>query len=316
MVFVKVVKNKAYFKRYQVKYRRRREGKTDYRARRRLIIQDRDKYSSPKYRLVVRKTNTKIICQIVCGTLVGDKVLAHASSPELKKFGLTAGLTNYAASYCTGLLCARRLLTLLNMDKMYKGEAATGAFYDVYKKKDIKKDHRPFKAFLDIGLAATTTGNKVFGAMKGACDGGLCIPHSKKRFPGYSKEEKKEFFDVDVHREHIFGLHVDAYMEKLEEEDPDKYQKQFRIWDKCLKDNKTESLEELYTKIHDCIKKDPMPKKIPRPQAPVRQFLDTKKSMIKTSKATYSRSRKLTKDEKKEGARQKLQQAIQEQLDS
>ena len=34
-VFGKVVKNKAYFKRYQVKFRRRREGKTDYRARKR-----------------------------------------------------------------------------------------------------------------------------------------------------------------------------------------------------------------------------------------------------------------------------------------
>ncbi len=41
MPFVKVLKNKAYFKRYQTKYRRRREGKTDYRARKRLICQVR-----------------------------------------------------------------------------------------------------------------------------------------------------------------------------------------------------------------------------------------------------------------------------------
>lgn len=39
--FVKVQKTKAYFKRYQVKFRRRREGKTDYRARKRLISQVR-----------------------------------------------------------------------------------------------------------------------------------------------------------------------------------------------------------------------------------------------------------------------------------
>ena len=38
-VYVKVVKNKAYFKRFQVKFRRRREGKTDYYARKRLVIQ-------------------------------------------------------------------------------------------------------------------------------------------------------------------------------------------------------------------------------------------------------------------------------------
>ena len=53
MGFVKVVKNKAYFKRFQVKYKRRREGKTDYFARKRLICQDKNKYNTPKYRLAV-----------------------------------------------------------------------------------------------------------------------------------------------------------------------------------------------------------------------------------------------------------------------
>merc|ERR1712137_756546 len=65
MGFVKVVKNKAYYKRYQVKYRRRREGKTDYQARRKLVAQDKNKYNSKKYRLVVRFTNKDIIAQIV-----------------------------------------------------------------------------------------------------------------------------------------------------------------------------------------------------------------------------------------------------------
>jgi len=37
MAFVKLVKNNAYYKRYQTAYRRRREGKTDYYARKRLI---------------------------------------------------------------------------------------------------------------------------------------------------------------------------------------------------------------------------------------------------------------------------------------
>jgi hypothetical protein len=50
MPFVKVVKNKAYFKRFQVKFRRRREGKTDYFARKRLVVQDKNKYNTPKYR--------------------------------------------------------------------------------------------------------------------------------------------------------------------------------------------------------------------------------------------------------------------------
>jgi large subunit ribosomal protein L5e len=40
----------------------------------------------------------------------GDVVLCAAESDELKRFGLTAGLTNYSAAYSTGLLLARRLL--------------------------------------------------------------------------------------------------------------------------------------------------------------------------------------------------------------
>ena len=37
MGFLKVIKNNTYFKRYQVQFRRRREGKTDYYARKRSV---------------------------------------------------------------------------------------------------------------------------------------------------------------------------------------------------------------------------------------------------------------------------------------
>lgn len=62
--FVKNVKNKQYFKRFQVKFKRRREGKTDYYARKRLVVQDKNKYATPKYRLIVRFSNTNITCQV------------------------------------------------------------------------------------------------------------------------------------------------------------------------------------------------------------------------------------------------------------
>lgn len=97
MPFQKVVKNKAYFKRYQTKYRRRREGKTDYYQRRGLVIQDKNKYNSPKYRLVVRFTNRDCICQIVYSRIDGDHVMAAAYSHELPRYGIKLGLTNYAA---------------------------------------------------------------------------------------------------------------------------------------------------------------------------------------------------------------------------
>merc|ERR1712128_118562 len=55
--------------------------------------------------------------------------------------------------------------------------------------------------------------------MGGAADGGLNIPHSEKRFPGYDREGKD--FDAETHKKYIFAGHVTEYMELLEEEDPE-----------------------------------------------------------------------------------------------
>lgn len=82
-----------------------------------------------------------------------------------------------------------------------------------------------FRCYLDVGLHRTTTGARVFAAMKGAVDGGLNIPHSIKRFPGYDAEAKS--FNAEVHRAHIFGQHVADYMRSLEEEDPEAFKRQF-----------------------------------------------------------------------------------------
>merc|ERR1712080_190236 len=61
---IKVQKNKAYYKRYQPKFRRRQEGKTDYQARRGLCVQYKNKFNTPKYRLIVRSTNRDVVCQV------------------------------------------------------------------------------------------------------------------------------------------------------------------------------------------------------------------------------------------------------------
>ena len=114
MTFVKVQKNNTYYKRFQVKFRRRREGKTDYYQRKRLTVQRKNKYNTPKWRFVVRRTNQRIICQVVYSTIAGDKIKTSADSFELRRFGLNVGLTNYSAAYATGLLTARRLLNLLD----------------------------------------------------------------------------------------------------------------------------------------------------------------------------------------------------------
>jgi len=251
MAFVKVVKNKAYFKRFQVKFKRRREGKTDYYARKRLIIQEKNKYNTPKYRLVVRFSNKNITTQIVYARIEGDVILAAAYSHELPRYGVKVGLTNYAASYATGLLLARRLLKKLNLDKVYAGvKDVNGAEFNV---ENVDGQPGAFTCYLDVGLARTSTGAKVFGALKGAADGGLHIPHSVKRFPGYSKEKKE--FKADVHRRHIFGLNVANYMKELQGEDEDAYKRQFS---KFIANGITsESVEAMYKKAHAEIKKDP-----------------------------------------------------------
>lgn len=83
--------------------------------------------------------------------MIGDKVFCSAESSELRRYGLTAGLTNYSAAYCTGLLIARRLLKSIKMDGSYKGtEKVDGDYYTV---QDMyEDDKRPFKALLDVGI--------------------------------------------------------------------------------------------------------------------------------------------------------------------
>ncbi|MEM1539404.1 MAG: 50S ribosomal protein L18 [Candidatus Bathyarchaeia archaeon] len=134
--------------RYSVPYRRRREGKTNYRKRKAMII-------SGKPRLVVRGTLKNIIAQIVAAKPEGDKVLVSAHSRELlKNYGWKAPRGNLPAAYLTGLLC---------------GLKAKG--------KGIEE------AILDIGLHSPSKGSRVFAALKGVLDAGLNVPHSEEKLP-------------------------------------------------------------------------------------------------------------------------------------
>jgi large subunit ribosomal protein L5e len=319
MPFVKSIKGRSYFKRFQTKFRRRREARTDYYARRKMIMQDKNKYDSKKYRFVVRKTNTRIICQVAYATPNGDRIMAEAKSSELVRYGLTAGLTNYASSYATGLLCARRLLKSLKLDDLYKGvDEVDGNVFDVYEQDQVDEKKKPFKAVLDVGITSTTTGNRVFGALKGASDGGLYIKHNNKRFPGFKiklpeekGEKRTETFEADAHRAKIFGLNIEEYMDKLEEENKEKYAKQFSKWDKCLKETGLDSLEELYKKIHDEIRKNPDRLEEKKNPNPVRKELDQKKSLFENSKGQkWMINRRLTNAERKTRVQNKIADAV------
>jgi large subunit ribosomal protein L18 len=131
---------------YRVKLRRRREGKTDYQARKALVI-------SGKPRLVTRFSLKNITVQIVVAKLHGDEVLAAANSRELvKTYGWKAPTGNVPAAYLTGLLCGLKA-----------------------KAKGVEE------AILDIGLISPTKGSKIFAALSGVLDAGVDVPHSEEK---------------------------------------------------------------------------------------------------------------------------------------
>jgi large subunit ribosomal protein L5e len=126
-----------------------------------------------------------------------------------------------SSAYATGLLVARRALTKLGLADKYQGVTEPDGTLSLTQSLDDEDAPRPFKCYLDVGLKRTTTGSRVFGAMKGASDGGIFIPHSDKRFPGYDSENKK--LDASVLKKYILGGHVAEYMESLEEEDEERF---------------------------------------------------------------------------------------------
>jgi large subunit ribosomal protein L5e len=306
------VKNSAYFSyvlhahtdrtqplthhsRYQVKYKRRRSGKTDYYARKRLVTQAKNKYNAPKYRLVVRFTNKDIIAQIVTSEITGDKVFVAAYAHELKRYGITHGLTNWAAAYCVGLLIARRALSKLEIADNFAGvEEPDGEFQLTEPQEVDGEERRPFKVFLDVGLTRTSTGARVFGAMKGASDGGLYVPHSEKRFPGYDIESKE--LDAETLRKYIFGGHVAEYMETLADDDEERYKSQFSGY---IDDEiEADGLEELYAEAHSQIREDPWKKD---------EEAGEKKSKEEwKAESKKYRTPKLTKDEKRKRVQEKI----------
>lgn len=130
-----------------VPYRRRREGRTNYKKRLKLVL-------SRKPRLVVRKFSHHISCQIIEYSKEGDRTLVSSHSRNLLKYGWKAGLKNIPAAYLTGLLVGLRA-----------------------KKMGINE------AVLDIGLHVPKKGGKLYACLKGAVDAGMEIPHDESIFP-------------------------------------------------------------------------------------------------------------------------------------
>ncbi|KAK4211671.1 60S ribosomal L5 protein [Rhypophila decipiens] len=223
--------------------------------------------------------------QIVSSEITGDKVLVSAYAHELKAYGIEHGLTNWSAAYATGLLIARRVLKKLGLDEDFTGvEEADGEFTLTEAVETDEGERRPFKAFLDVGLVRTSTGARVFGAMKGASDGGILIPHSENRFPGFDMESKE--LDAETLKKYIVGGHVAEYMEMLQDEDEERFKSQFQGY--TDDDIEADGLEDLYLEAHKAIREDPF-KKV-EGEGPKKTKEEWKKESLKykTKKLTHA----------------------------
>jgi len=154
-------------------------------------------------------------------------------------------------------LIARRALSKLELADTFTGvEEADGEYKLTEAVEHEGEDRRPFKCFLDVGLARTSTGARVFGAMKAASDGGMYIPHSENRFPGFDIETKE--LDAETLRKYIFGGHIAEYMETLADDDEERYKSQFQGY---IDDEiEADGLEEMYQEAHKAIREDPFKK--------------------------------------------------------
>merc|ERR1712187_43446 len=183
-------------------------------------------------------------------------IVSQANSSELTKYGIQVGHKNYAAAYATGLLIARRTLKHFGLDETFKGkEELDGEDYHIA---DEENEQRPFKCILDVGIRRTCVGARMWGALKGAVDGGLHVPHNTNHFPGFKAAEEKgaeDEYDAEAHKDRIFGNHVKEYMEMLQEEDPTKYEAHFSKF--LENDIDADKMEDMYSEAHGKIKENP-----------------------------------------------------------
>jgi len=129
--------------------RRRREFKTDYKARFSLL-------KSGLLRLVVRKTDHYLIAHIVASKEAQDSTIVYANSKELSKFGWPLNPKNLAAAYLSGFLLG---------------------------KKYLKNNKKPGKLILDSGLQRSTKESRIYGVVKGVVDAGVEVLCDSKMFP-------------------------------------------------------------------------------------------------------------------------------------
>jgi large subunit ribosomal protein L18 len=153
-----------------LKYRRRREGKTNYHKRLKLL-------QSGKPRMVIRRSNTGMVCQFVRYEAAGDKVVAQATAADVRKAGLAA----------------------------VSGKSVPAAYLIGYAAASRAKKAGVTEAIVDIGLHTASKGNRLFAAVKGAIDAGVEIPVNEDVLPPQDRLEGKH---IQEHRNVTFDINA------------------------------------------------------------------------------------------------------------
>jgi len=173
--------------RHNVPMRRRREGRTDYGQRLRLL-------KSGKPRLVVRKSNRNTQVQLIVARPEGDHTVTNAHTSELEEFGWEAPTGNLPAAYLAGFLAGTRAL-----------------------------DEGHEEAVLDVGLNRVTPSNRVFAVLYGATEAGMDLPHGEEVLPSWERvrgqhiAEGVEYTAQPIDAEEL-PEHFDEVLETMEDE--------------------------------------------------------------------------------------------------
>lgn len=163
----------------KVQKRRRREGKTDYLNRLKLL-------KSGKPRIVFRKTNKYVLAQYITSKQAQDKIELGKTSKELIKYGWPkdeeGSLKSIPAAYLTGFLIGKKII---------KNKLET--------------------PIIDLGMIRAIHKSKVYGFLKGLIDSGIKINHKKEIFPSEERIKGK-------HMKKDFSGNFDKIKSKIESE--------------------------------------------------------------------------------------------------
>lgn len=135
---------------YTVAFRRKREGRTNYKKRLKILV-------SNKNRFVVRKSLTNLQVSIVKYKPNGDEIMFTIDSKSLTKLGWKGSNGNLPSAYLIGVIAGKKAI-----------------------EKGISE------AILDLGFNTSSKGSRLYAALAGAVDAGLKIPCNPDVFP--SKE--------------------------------------------------------------------------------------------------------------------------------